>query len=192
MCYKAVHVTDSKNGIVVAAGATHADEGEVAAREPILDEAKSNLAECGLSLEVVAADAGFDSADFHAHVEDMGAEPVTNYRADTTKKPEGFKKESFIYHEEANCYICPEGYLLRCKYCSNGLTIYAAQVSDCAACPSREKCIGDEGRRRTIARHPKEESRERNIARCHTEEGRDILRRRKHIVEPPFGHMKTY
>ena len=43
-----------------------------------------------------------------------------------------------------------------------------------------------------MSRHPNEESRERNIARCHTDEGRAILKSRKHIVEPAFGHMKAY
>ena len=45
---------------------------------------------------------------------------------------------------------------------------------------------------RTVSRHPQEASRERNIERYHTAEGRSILRKRKWIVEPPFGHMKTY
>jgi len=194
MCYKATHVTDSKSGVILSAGVSHADKGEVEAAKPMVEEAKENLAQCGISLVKLAADAGYGSADFHAFVEGLDAVPITNWRADSTKKPEGFKKESFVYYKEADCYICPEGCLLRydsfCK--STGLLLYRSEASECACCANREKCIEGKGNVRTVSRHPREESRERNIARCHTQEGREILKRRKHIVEPPFGHMKTY
>lgn len=194
MCYKATHVTDGKSGIIVGAGAAHADEGEVEAAKPILLEAKENLAQCGVLLANVTADAGYGLADFHAYVEGLGAVPITNWRPDSTKKPEGFKKESFAYYEEADCYICPMGCLLR-YYCfckSMGLLLYHSKASDCADCPHREACIDGKGKVRTVSRHPNEASRERNIERYHTKEGQDILRKRKWIVEPPFGHMKTY
>jgi len=48
MYYKATHVTDGKSGIIIAAGANHADDGEVEAAEGILLEAKENLAGCGI------------------------------------------------------------------------------------------------------------------------------------------------
>jgi transposase len=194
MYYKMTHLTDGKSGIVVAAGAAHADEGETEAAEAVVLEAKENLARCGISLEDVVADAGYDSANFHAYIEGLDAVPVMNWRSDTTKKPDGFRKESFIYCEEANCYMCPRGCLLRynsfCK--STGLMLYTSDPKDCAGCESRSECIDGKARRRTVSRHPKEESRERNIARCHTDEGRRALGRRKGIVEGPFGHMKTY
>ena len=120
--------------------------------------------------------------------------PLTNWQADTTKKAEGFKKGSFIYYEEEDCYICPQGCILRYgSFCrSTGLHLYRSDAGDCACCPERSKCISGEGNVRSVSRHPNEESRERNIARCHTDAGRAILKSRKHIVEPPFGHMKTY
>jgi transposase len=194
MCYKATHVTDGKNGVIIAAGATHADEGEVRAAGGLLLQAKENLARCGISLEKVTADAGYDSTGFYTYVEGLGAVPITNWRADTTKKPEGFKKESFVYYEEADCYICPRGCILSYEsFCRPiGLHLYRSRASDCANCPHREVCIDGKGNVRRVSRHPNEASRERNIERYHTDEGRSILRKRKWIVEPPFGHMKTY
>jgi transposase len=194
MYYKATHVTDGKKGIIIAAGANHADEGEVKAATGILLKAKENLAGCGIALAKLTADAGYDSADFHAYVEGLGAVPITNWQSDTTKKPKGFKKESFVYYEEADCYICPMGYLLRysCFCKSTGLLLYRSKANDCACCMHKDKCVEGNGKVRTVRRHPQEASRERNIERCHTEEGQDILKKRKHISEPPFGHMKTY
>lgn len=194
MCYKGTHVTEGKNGVILAAGASHADEGEVEAAIPVIEEAQANLMGCGMSLDKVTADAGYGSADFHAYLEGLGATPVTNWRSDSIKKPDGFKKESFLYYEEANCYICPAGSILRYgSFCrSTGLFLYYSDPRVCAGCENRCKCIDGKRHVRTVSRHPNEASRERNIARGHTEEGRVILRKRKHIVEPPFGRMKTY
>lgn len=194
MYYKATHVTDAKNGVIVAAGVSRADEGEVDAGEPVVLEAKENLERCGVALGSITADAGYGSADFHAYIEGLGAVPVTNWRSDSTKKADGFKKESFLYSEKADCYICPAGCILRYgSFCrSTGLMLYHSDPKDCAKCEHRKKCIEGKRNVRTVSRHPKEASRERNIARCHTEEGRRILRRRKEIAEAPFGHMKTY
>lgn len=194
MCYKATHVTEGKNGVILAAGASHADEGEVEAAIPVVEEAQANLKGCERSLSKVTADAGYGSADFHAYLEGLGATPVTNWRSDSIKKPEGFKKESFLYYEEANCYICPMGSILRySSFCSStGLFLYHSDPKICAHCENRGKCIDGKKNVRAVSRHPNEASRERNIARGHTEGGRAILRKRKHIVEPPFGCMKTY
>lgn len=194
MYYKATHVTDGKNGVILAAGVSHADEGEVEAAIPVVEEAQANLERCGKFLSAVTADAGYGSAEFHAYLEELGATPVTNWRSDSTQKPEGFKKESFLYYREANCYKCPAGSILRYgSFCSStGLMLYHSDPKVCAHCVNKEKCIDGKRNVRTVSRHPNEESRERNIERCHTDEGRNILRRRKEIVEAPFGHMKTY
>lgn len=67
-----------------------------------------------------------------------------------------------------------------------------SSVTDCKGCADRAKCISECGSVRWVYRLENEESRQRNIALCHTDEGRAILMSRKYIVEPPFGHMKTY
>jgi hypothetical protein len=118
--------------------------------------------------------------------------PITNYRADTTDKPEGFKKGSFTYIAERDCYRCPRGCILRYAHTTNRLRIYLAGASECGSCADKDKCLEDGGKVRSVSRHPEEESRERNIQRCNTDEGRAALRSRKGIVEGPFGHMKTH
>ena len=194
MYYKATHTTDGKGGIIVAAGVSHADQGEVAAAIPVLQEASETLRRYGIGIEKVTADAGYGSADFHAYIEGLKAIPVTNWRADNTKKPEGFKKESFTYDKDSDSYKCPVGEVLSYEsFCiSTGLALYRSSAKKCVGCVHRGKCIDGKGNVRTVSRHPNEASRERNIARCHTNEGRSILSRRKAIVESPFGHMKTY
>jgi transposase len=191
MYYKGTHVTDGANGIILAAGCELADTADTEAAKPVLEESQRTLQEHDLSLGTVVADAGYDGADFHAAVEQLGATPLTNYKEDSTQKPEGFKKADFSYDAEADCYLCPAGKRLRRKRLGEGEVSYRANPQDCAACAHRAQCVGQNAARQ-ITRHRHEESRQRNIARCHTEEGRAALRRRRHIVEPPFGHMKTY
>jgi transposase len=192
MYYKGTHVTDGANGIILAAGCALADVGEAAAAKPVLEESQRTLQANELTLGTVVADAGYDGADFHAAVEEMGATPLTNYKQDSSQKAEGFKKADFRYEAQADCYRCPAGQRLHYDHTSQrDGRIYQREQAACEGCPHRAGCIGQAGARR-IARGVHEASRERNIARCHTEECRQALRRRRHIVEPPFGHMKTY
>jgi transposase len=194
MCYLVTHVTDSRNGIILAAGCTHPDDGETEAARPVLEQAKENLTKSGLRLKRVGADSGYDDSKFISFVEGLGAEPIINYQQDSVKKPDGFRKESFTYDKERDCYICPRGCLLRykCPEPARNRRKYVSSASDCLLCPDRNKCLGEGSSTRWVSRLDGEQSREENIARCHTDEGRAALRARKHIVEPPFGHMKTY
>lgn len=191
MYYKGTHVTDGANGIILAAGCEGADVGDIQAAQPVLEESQRTLQKHELTLGTVVADAGYDGADFHAAVEEMGATPITNYKQDSAKKEEGFKKADFRYEAEADSYLCPAGKRL-CRWREGERKVsYRANPKECAACVHRAKCAG-ESQARQIMRHRHEGSREGNIARCHSQEGRQALRRRRHIVEPPFGHMKTY
>ena len=190
MCYRATQVTDAEAGIILAADCARADEGEVVAARPVVARAQENLEATGGSLGTLVADAGYDDSDFHAFVEGLGATPLTNYQPDS-RKPEGFRKADFTYDAGCDRYRCPEGKWARYAGASSGVRQYRTRALDCKDCEHRRDCIG-EGKRRTLTRQAHEASRERNLARCHTEEGRAALRRRKHIVEPPFGHMKTY
>jgi transposase len=192
MYYKATHVTDGAHGVIVAAGCECADVGDMEAAKPVLAQSQPTLQAHAVTLGTVVADAGYDAGHFHAAVEAMAASPLTNYKQDKGQKPEGFCKWDFAYDARADCYVCPEGQ--RLSYSSSSPSvgrIYRRTRAECEGCPHQGECLG-ESPARTIARRPHEASRERNIARCHTEEGRQALRRRRHIVEPPFGHLKTY
>jgi len=191
MYYKGTHVTDGANGIILAAGCELADTADTEAAKPVLEESQRTLQANELALGTVVADAGYDGADFHAAVEELGATPLTNYKQDSTQKAQGFKKADFRYDANDDCYVCPAGKRLPFHQRQRDRGSYRANPRDCAACAHRAQCAGESSARQ-IMRHRHEESRQRNIARCHSEEGRAALRRRRHIVEPPFGHMKTY
>lgn len=190
MYYKATHVTDAKGGIILGADCHRADVGDAEAGRPVVEEAQANLEATGRRLGTVVGDAGYDDRKFHAHLEGLGTEPLTNYQSDG-RKPKGFRKADFSYDDQRDCYVCPVGCRAHRVGDSSGVRQYRTRAQDCRACEHRSQCIG-KGKVRTVKRLEHEASRERNLARCHTERGRQLLRRRKEIVEHPFGYMKSY
>jgi transposase len=193
LCYQVTHVTDGKAQVILAVACEEADRGESETIRKPLQEAKRALKRAGKGLGRVVADAGYDDGALHAFIEDLGGKPITNYQPDTSDKPEGFKKADFLYQAETDSYQCPGGRQLPFRSeTAEGERSYRAAPTDCAVCPHRESCLSKTGERRSITRRPHEASRERMLARVHTEEGRAALRRRRHIVEPPFAHLKCH
>jgi hypothetical protein len=194
MYYKVTHVTDSKHQIILAARADTADTSDSASGYEAAKSAKKALGRFRRRLKTLAADTAYDDASFHARIELLDIQPITNYSNLKSHKPEGFRKESFTYDPEKDLYICPNGATLRNVGLSNGgtQTQYRSRPGDCSECPFKSKCLEVSRKARTISRDVNEKARERNIARCHTEEGRKFLKLRKAIVEPPFGHAKMF
>jgi transposase len=193
LAYKVTHVTDGAAGVILAADCARADVGDADAAGPVIAAAQETLAAAGGTLETVLADAGYDDADFHAALEDLGVTPLTHIQPDTGGKPAGFRKADFRYDEATDCYTCPAGQPLRCAgHKGGGLRQYRSRTAECRPCPHRSQCLARDSRQRTITRLVHEESRQRAVARADSAAGRAALRRRCHIVEPPFGHMKSY
>jgi transposase len=192
--YLLTHVTDGKGQIILAATVALADIGEVEAALPALDQAQAVLASQGETIGTVLADTGYDDNDFHAAIEALPAVPLTGIKKDGSGKPPGFRKEDFTYDHEHDQYICPQGQRLKYK-CYDQIMQRRRYVSDaalCKVCPHRFLCMSGKGACRWIGRFIHDESREAVIRRLETPEGRALMKRRKTIVEAPFGHHKTY
>lgn len=194
MYYRITHLTDSRSHIILGVDADHTDPGEVASACPVVLAGAAQLAVVGQRLGLVSGDAGYDDAHFHAFVEDLGSTPVTFYQADGTAKDPAYQKAAFSYDPHSNTYTCPAGQRLpyKCQEPDRYRSRYVSSPAACARCPQRTGCLAEHAQQRWISRHEAEASRERNQATCHTEDGRAALRHRKHVVEPPFGHLKTY
>jgi hypothetical protein len=105
-----------------------------------------------------------------------------------------FGIDAFVYDAEADVYRCPAGKLLHAmgggKLDQSGkLRIrYASRRLVCSACPKRQKCLSPKGSRRVIERWEHEDVIERHRSRMAT--GEATMRRRKALVEHPFGTLK--
>jgi transposase len=110
-----------------------------------------------------------------------------------------YGKESFQYRETEGCYICPLGKplwpvsqnRLKTKYSSRSATIYRAERGVCAACPAQKQCTANTTIGRSISRDGYEEYREQMKEKIHSPEGKKIYGKRKCLVEPVFGQLKT-
>jgi len=198
MYYKTAHVTDSKSQVILAVETSTADTCEVAAVLKPMEDAKRRLESQGKKPQMAVLDAGFDDAGFHREAEKLGYTPLTNYRENKSSKPEEVQKGKFLYDAERDLYTCPNGcelmrghsYAPKDNATGSSFTVYYSNETDCASCPLKTLCLSKDSTRRSISRHAAEESRQQNIARCHTDEGRALLKKRKEVSEPPFGHMK--
>lgn len=104
-----------------------------------------------------------------------------------------FTHEEFVYEGETDSYRCPAAErLLRTKTPrQNGDRVeirYVSRKAVCDACPLRLRCVTDKQPTREILRWEHEEVIERHRARM--QNAADMMRRRKALVEHPFGTLK--
>lgn len=157
--------------------------------------------------KIVVADTGYAGGENFKYLEDNkidGYIPSEDERHIGSKKRQKamghlFEKESFIYEAHKDKYICPQGETLRpvartqfkSKYSKREITTYRTERGTCAACPLKEKCTTNVKLGRAITRTGYEEYRERMRAKINTAEGKAIYGKRKCLVEPVFGQIKT-
>jgi hypothetical protein len=157
--------------------------------------------------EILVADTGYAGGENFKYLEDNkidGYIPSEDERHIGSKKRQKvmehlFAKEIFVYDAHKDKYTCPQGETLmpvartqfKSKYSKRDITTYRTERGTCAACPLREKCTTNVKLGRAITRNGYEEYRERMSTKINTAEGRAIYGKRKCLVEPVFGQMKT-
>lgn len=80
---------------------------------------------------------------------------------------------------------------IKSKYSARKIITYRTERGTYTACSVREKCTTDVKLGRAITRDGYEEYRERMRAKISTAEGRAMYGKRKCLVEPVFGQIKT-
>lgn len=164
------------------------------------------IEECMKTLPVVlVTDAGYCGGENLKHLEDRGIDayiPEQGKRQigkEKRARPHLYGKDSFIYSEKADQYTCPQGKKIRPTatmrvagpYHDRKITTYRAKQGVCARCPSQQQCTTDKALGRAITRDGFEGYRERMREKLITEHGRTFYRKRKCIVEPVIGQIKT-
>jgi transposase len=168
--------------------------------------AVKGIEECtGVLPTVLVADAGYGGGENLQHLEDMGIDayiPEQGERQigkERRARPHLYAKESFTYDEAKDRYICPQGEEMKPAakaqvtgpYHRREIKVYRTKRGVCARCPRRQQCTTDEKIGRAISRDGYEGSRYRMRAKLITERGRTLYGKRKCIVEPVIGQVKT-
>ncbi len=185
--YNVQSAVDSEHGMIVSLEVcdSPADQHQL---KPMVDQIEADI---GIVPEIVLADKGYQTPDMIQEVEQSGkimcAVPVQKSSRDKDET-------EFEYDEEANEYICSQGKRLvliarNKKKKTSFADVY--QGKDCDGCSLRSVCttskIG-----RMIHRYHNQEWRDRYRARIQTRAIKALIKKRKEIVEHPFGTIRAW
>jgi len=188
--YNVQTAVDSKHKLIVEARVTNAAcDGE------LLPEMAAAAKE-GLNVEelTVVADGGYFGCEAVKRCEDENITAYVPVRESRAAEQRGvFSRKRFKYDNERDLYVCPAGAELipvsrgmkKARY-SKEFLIYATK--ECKDCPLRSQCTTSKYGRK-LKRWAHHEVLDRLKARNRKNPG--ILRRRKTLVEHPFGTIKV-
>jgi transposase len=119
---------------------------------------------------------------------------IPDSQAPTAEDP--YHKDHFIYDPDTDTMTCPEGQTLPFA----GLITrpgdepdarrYRAARSVCAACPALAACVKSQGKGRSVTLRPDDARLRAHRARMATDEAQTEYKRRKALIERPFGVIK--
>ena len=186
LSYKA-HIATDTNGIITAVSASPSVSHDISAVPGLIESHEKILG----TPSWIAADTKYGSEECLKYLQDRGIK--TAIRPETkTSKPGYFSKNKFRYDSSIDCYICPNGKLLKRRsknYPQNRIN-YSSNKKDCNLCPIKGKCISG-GSFRTVSHYD---------SPCYWKArswydsgyGRVMQKLRGTILEGIMGQAKTY
>ncbi len=192
--YNVQIAVDAAHKLIVASDVVN-DGNDTGQLHALAAAAKASLAVETLR---VVADVGYHNGETLRACEADGIEAFVERPERGRQLPaEGrFGSASFTYDATDDAYRCPAGAMLRPlsrpvqDRTGKWRTRYVSHRSACRSCPLRAQCLSPRGDRRMIERWEHEAVVERHRARMAGAEAMAVLRRRKALVEHPFGTLK--
>jgi len=138
----------------------------------------------------VCLDAAYTTPPICREIIKNGHIPLMPYKRPMTGKGL-YKKYEYVYDEYYDCYICPEGEILRyCTTSKEGYRIYKSNVNKCENCENKEQCTRSKNNQKIVTRHIWEEYKEKMNENRYTELWKENYPKRKETVERTFGDCK--
>lgn len=105
---------------------------------------------------------------------------------------EAFRPEKFLFDEERNCYVCPEGKLLVYlnKETRWGRTVFNYRGKECRDCPSKPQCCPRASKGRVVSHRKNDPRVDAFLAKMKTPEAKAIYRSRAGVAEFPHAWIK--
>lgn len=176
--YNAQIAVDKESGLIV---------GETVSQQPAdahqMPEVMDSIEHCvGVLPETALADKGYDSGPTHVDLARRGVEGII--------PPQGGR--DFWKLDPGGKIACPEGHepLFRARKSWRGRSHDIYQVPVCNTCPLKPSCAPGRSKTLTAPAGTSPATRLLNDLRAHSPRGQDLIRQRKTIVEPVFGHLK--
>jgi transposase len=185
--YNVQMAVDAEHKLIVDFEATH----DVNDRNQLARQALAVKTLLGADALAVVADAGYAHGAQYAKCEQAGITAYVPECPTHNNEARGlFGKQRFVYDPVADHFHCPAGQTL--AYASTatraGKLVRLYRTPACASCALRAQCTRAQEGGREIARVPFADATDAMVARAQNHP--DILRRRKEIVEHPFGTIK--
>jgi ABC-2 type transport system ATP-binding protein/transposase len=147
----------------------------------------------GDTAETTVADAGYRSAHQEIQAHEQGRTVLVPEHGRDKANGNPYHRSQFAYDAERDRYTCPEGqpleYTRTTPALGNKPEARTYRCKACKHCPVRSHCTTNKTGR-TIRRDAYEDFRAQQRAHRATPEAKALMRRRKAIVEPLFGHIK--
>jgi transposase len=161
-----------------------------------LEENVNTLKEqLGITPKTCLADGGYANEEQVQSLEKRGVECIVPFpNGAESKKVQRDGGARFTYDEKADCFSCSQGKTLplaakNCKKKNHFFNKY--QCKECAGCPVKERCTTSKTGRMIFRRVSGEWLRSRH-AKQETKAFKEALKKRKCVVEHPFGTMRRY
>ena len=175
---------DEKNHMIVAVDVT-SQAIDYQQFYPMSKQAKENL---GVDALTVIADRGYFSAEQLALAEQEGVTPIVSKPERAWSPDPRYTSSNFIYDEQRDCYICPQGKLLLRKGKKPKTSSEYGSKRICENCHVRDKCTTNKDGR-YIRRNEFQGAADRAFLRVF--ENRELYKKRKSLVEHIFGTLKA-
>jgi len=187
LSYKA-HIATDTNGIITAVSASPSSLHDIGAVPTLIESHEKILGVPGW----VTADTKYGSEECLAYLQDKNIK--TAIKPETkTNKPGFFSRERFAYDKKRDCYVCPNGKVLKRKaknYTHNRIA-YKSNKKDCNSCLLKDKCISGKGNFRTVS-HYDSPCYSKALAYYYSGYGRALHKLRGTVIEGIFGQAKEY
>lgn len=178
--------TDSANKFIVYDRVSK-EGNDLNELEPAVETIREEL---GTRYEEISADAGYSNMDAIEKVEKEGSKCFISHPKEQCKT-EGLE---FIYDEENDKYICPQGKELRkirsAKKSKQSL-VSDYFCKDCTACPIRDKCTTSK-RGRTISRYHNQVFRDQRRKEMTESHSLERIKKRKGEIEHINAILKLW
>jgi transposase len=187
--YNAQSVVDEKHGLIVQTDVV-SDSNDLHQFAEQVDQANKTL---GKKCSVACADSGYSDTDELKKVADQEIKVIVPSSKQASKKGlSSFDKENFQFDSEKDCYICPEGNVLKYSYTNKAKKRREYQITSsqlCKKCHHFGVCtISKRGRK--ISRLLNEDIRRQFESEYEQPESQEVYKLRQQKVELPFGHIK--
>lgn len=187
--YNAQSVVDEKHGLIVSSDVV-SENNDLNQFSNQIEQANETL---GKECETACADSGYAHTDELGKIDKKKIKVVVpSQRQASKRKVKPFDKANFQYDKEQNCYICPEGHVLKYTRFNKRKKHKTYLIKDkyiCLKCCHFGKCTSSKYGRQII-RLRNEEIREKLEAQYAESESQEVYKLRMQKVELPFGHLK--